>query len=291
VSEEVIDRIKARARLALRAERAMGLRMLPIVRKKQAANAAPASARTVFRDAPVAMRPPAALRAPAPTPPAPVAPKSSLFVTPAAPIAVPSEPFTAPLLDRGGKIARLRALDENQVRNCTKCRLCETRTHTVFGEGDPDARVMFIGEGPGANEDQTGRPFVGDAGALLDKMIVAMGLRRDTVFICNLVKCRPPGNREPAPDETATCTPYLMDQVEIVRPAIIVSLGRPASQYLLNSKLPMGRLRGQWHDWRGIAVMPTYHPAYVLRAYTKQTRAAVWSDLTQVVERLKAHQS
>lgn len=286
-----MQRIKARTRLALRADRAMGLRMLPITLKKQSLKAPAVPMRSVSRDKPLASRPSAIQQTPAPAKTQPAAPQKSLFVAPAVAIDVPSEPFISPRLDRDTKIARLRVLDETQVSICTKCVLCETRTHTVFGEGDPDARLMFIGEGPGANEDQTGRPFVGDAGELLDKMIAAMGLHRESVFICNVVKCRPPGNREPTPQEIATCTPYLMEQVEIVRPQIIVTLGRPASQYLLKSKLTMGRLRGQWHDWRGIAVMPTYHPAYVLRAYTKQTRAAVWSDLKQVVERLKAYPS
>ncbi|MGH7215226.1 MAG: uracil-DNA glycosylase, partial [Tepidisphaeraceae bacterium] len=162
----------------------------------------------------------------------------------------------------------MNALDANEVKGCTRCRLCETRTNTVFGEGDPDARIFFIGEGPGETEDQTGRPFVGRAGELLTKMIKAMGLAREQVFIANIVKCRPPGNREPAPDEVATCTPYLERQLEIVRPDAIVTLGKPATQYMLQSKLSMGRMRGQWHVWRGIKLMPTYHPAYVLRNYS-----------------------
>ena len=174
-------------------------------------------------------------------------------------------------------------MDENQVRGCTKCRLCETRTHTVFGEGDPDAKIFFIGEGPGETEDQTGRPFVGRAGELLNKMIVGMGLAREQVMIANIVKCRPPNNRVPAADEVAICTPYLERQIEIVRPGAIVTLGLPATQYMLQTKLSMGRLRGQWHHWRGIKLMPTYHPAYVLRNPTLETRAAVWSDLKQVL--------
>jgi DNA polymerase len=177
-------------------------------------------------------------------------------------------------------------MNANEVRGCTKCRLCERRTHTVFGEGSPDASIMFIGEGPGENEDLQGRPFVGRAGELLNKWIAAMGLRREQVFIANIVKCRPPGNREPAPDEIATCTPYLERQIEIIRPRVIVTLGRPASQQMLQTKNSMGRMRGQWHEWRGIRLMPTYHPAYVLRYYTYETRAAVWGDLKLVMKDL-----
>ncbi|MGH7193368.1 MAG: uracil-DNA glycosylase [Candidatus Saccharimonadales bacterium] len=191
--------------------------------------------------------------------------------------------FTAPLLSTEEKRTRLLAMDEQEVRGCTKCRPCETRTHTVFGEGDPDAKIFFIGEGPGETEDRTGRPFVGRAGELLDKMITAMGLNREQVYIANIVKCRPPGNRVPAPDEVATCTPYLERQLEIIRPQTIVTLGLPATQYMLQTKLSMGKLRGNWHTWRGIRLMPTYHPAYVLRNPTVQTRAAVWSDLKQVL--------
>ncbi len=174
-------------------------------------------------------------------------------------------------------------MDETEVRDCKKCRLCQTRTRSVFGEGDPDASIFFIGEGPGENEDLTGRPFVGKAGQLLDKMIGAMGLAREQVFIANIVKCRPPGNRVPAPDEVSTCTPYLERQLEIVRPRAIVTLGLPAAKYMLQTNSTMGKLRGQWHQWRGIKLMPTFHPAYILRSYTEQTRAAVWSDLQQVM--------
>jgi len=182
------------------------------------------------------------------------------------------------------KQAQLAAMDAQEVRGCEKCRLCKTRTQTVFGEGDADAKIFFIGEGPGENEDLTGRPFVGRAGQLLDKMIAAMGLLREQVYIANIVKCRPPQNRTPAPDEVATCTPYLERQLNIIRPLVIVTLGRPATAYMLNDpKLTMGRARGHWHQWRGIKLMPTFHPSYVLRSYTPETRRAVWSDLQQVM--------
>ena len=201
-------------------------------------------------------------------------------------ISPPSAPaFAAQLLSHDEKVARLVAMDSNEVRTCIKCRLCEKRTHTVFGEGDVDAKIFFIGEGPGENEDLSGRPFVGRAGQLLDKMILAMGLQREQVYIANVVKCRPPSNRVPALDEVATCTPYLERQLEIVRPWAIVTLGRPATAYMLNdAKLTMGKSRGRWFSWRGIRLMPTYHPSYVLRTYTPETRKAVWDDLRQVME-------
>lgn len=179
-------------------------------------------------------------------------------------------------------------MDENEVRGCTKCGLCEYRTHTVFGEGDVDARLVFIGEGPGETEDETGRPFVGRAGKLLDKMIAGMGLQREQVYITNIVKCRPPGNRAPMPNETDACAPYLVRQLEIIRPAVIVTLGLSATKYMLHdSKIAMGRVRGRWHTWRGIKLMPTYHPSYILRQYTAETRATVWGDLQLVMAELK----
>jgi DNA polymerase len=196
-------------------------------------------------------------------------------------------PFEGDVLPRERKLEILGAMDRDEVKPCTKCRLCETRKNTVFGVGDVDARLMFIGEGPGENEDLQGEPFVGKAGQLLDKMIVAMGLARDRVFIANIVKCRPPGNRVPAPDEVATCTPFLERQIEVIRPQVIVTLGLPATQYMLASKNTMSRMRGIWHAWRGIKLMPTYHPAYVLRQYTPEVRAAVWSDLQKVMDELK----
>jgi uracil-DNA glycosylase len=216
----------------------------------------------------------------------------NLFGQPATPqpAAVPinppgTSPFDAPLLSTDEKRQRLAAMEEKEVRTCQKCRLCETRTHTVFGEGNPDTQIFFIGEGPGENEDLSGRPFVGRAGQLLDKMIAAMGLRREQVFIANIVKCRPPGNRVPAPDEVATCTPYLERQLEIIRPPVIVTLGRPAATYMLsNPKLTMGSIRGRWQQWRGIKLMPTFHPSYVLRTYTEEIRKTVWGDLKQVME-------
>lgn len=272
---------KNRARLALRAERAFGQ---GAVRRFEEAT-------PLIGDDPVSPH-----AGEIPPVRAEIAAARGLFAggsspTAAAPGLVPAPiaaAFTAPPLDVEEKRRRLIAMDANEVSVCTKCRLCETRTRTVFGEGDPDAKVFFIGEGPGENEDLQGRPFVGRAGELLNKMILAMGFRRDQVFIANIVKCRPPGNRVPAPDEVDTCTPYLERQLEIIRPKVIVTLGHPAARYMLQTKITMGRLRGHFHEWRGIKLMPTFHPAYVLRQYTEETRAAVWSDLKQVMALIKS---
>jgi DNA polymerase len=268
---------KSRLRLHLRAERAFGLKSVPVGRQRER-DELPASECADEADRPVATEPVA-----------PVVKRTQFSKPTPAALFVPdadAPPFDAPALSADDKRRRLIALDQNEVRGCTKCRLCETRTNTVFGEGSPAARIFFIGEGPGENEDLKGRPFVGRAGELLNKWIAAMGLRREDVFIANIVKCRPPNNREPAPDEVATCTPYLQRQLEIVRPEVIITLGRPSAQYMLQSKLSMGKLRGQWHAWREIALMPTYHPAYVLRQYTLETRRAVWDDLKMVMKKL-----
>lgn len=159
-------------------------------------------------------------------------------------------------------------------------------TNIVFGDGDPDARLMFVGEAPGAEEDRQGRPFVGRSGKLLDTMIEAMGLRRADVYIANILKVRPPDNRTPTMDEAAADGPFLIEQIRLVRPEVIVTLGKPAAQFLLSSNEPMGRLRGAWRTFDGVAVMSTFHPAYLLRQYTKENRQKVWSDLLMVMERL-----
>jgi DNA polymerase len=189
------------------------------------------------------------------------------------------------------KSSELEAIDAGEVRACRKCGLCKGRTNTVFGEGHPDADIFFIGEGPGAEEDAQGRPFVGRAGELLSKMIAAMGLTRADVYIGNLVKCRPPGNREPGAEEVQACWDYLIRQLRIIRPKVIVTLGNPSTRALLNATTGITRLRGQWQslpildaELAGIKVMPTYHPAYVLRAYTRENRENVWSDLQEVMK-------
>ncbi len=202
-------------------------------------------------------------------------------------------PDGGPGMSREQKAAALVAIDDGEVKGCTRCRLSEGRTHTVFGEGDPDADLVFVGEGPGQEEDRQGRPFVGRAGELLTKMIHAMGLRREDVFICNIVKCRPPGNRAPAPDEIAACWDYLVRQLEIIQPKVVVTLGNPATQNLLNTRVGITRMRGQWQSLPLLsdrlaetAAMPTYHPAFLLRQYSQENRAKVWSDLQQVMAHL-----
>jgi len=164
-------------------------------------------------------------------------------------------------------------------------------TNIVFGEGDPCARLMFVGEAPGAEEDKGGRPFVGRSGQLLGKMIVAMGLSRESIYIANVLKTRPPDNATPTSEEIRLCAPYLFRQIAIIRPDAIVTLGLPATRALLNTTDSMSRLRGRWAAFGApggveIAVMPTYHPAFLLRSYTAENRAKVWSDLKQVMERL-----
>lgn len=188
---------------------------------------------------------------------------------------------------------QLKVLDEQQVKGCTKCPLSETRTNTVFGQGSPDARLVFVGEAPGYDEDQQGLAFVGRAGQLLSRMITAMGLTRDEVFICNVLKCRPPDNRTPATDEIAACSPYLFGQLTTLAPEVIVALGAPAAQTLLNTTQGIGRLRGRFHDFHPsgsamigepVPLMPTYHPAYLLRSPGEKGKA--WDDLKKVMTRL-----
>lgn len=167
---------------------------------------------------------------------------------------------------------------KESVEGCVACRLCNSRTRTVFGVGDPDADWLYVGEGPGAQEDALGEPFVGQAGKLLDNMLMAMGLKRGRdVFIANIVKCRPPGNREPSDDEAQCCEPYLARQIELIKPKLIVALGKTAARNLLNTDASIGSLRGRLHQHKGIPVIVTYHPAYLLR--TLVAKAKAWEDL------------
>lgn len=182
--------------------------------------------------------------------------------------------------------ARLREIRE-RIGDCTRCRLHERRTNIVFGVGDPRARLMFVGEGPGAEEDARGEPFVGRAGQKLDQMIASIGFERGQVYIANIVKCRPPDNRTPQPDEVATCSPFLAEQIMAIRPAVIVALGSPAAKTLLRTNVGITKLRGRWHEFNGIPVMPTFHPAYLLRAYTQENRARVWEDLKAARDRVE----
>jgi uracil-DNA glycosylase family 4 len=172
------------------------------------------------------------------------------------------------------------------IGDCRRCKLWSGRTHLVFGVGNPNAEVMFVGEGPGRDEDLKGEPFVGRAGQLLTDIITkGMGLRREDVYIANVVKCRPPENRNPEPDEVESCEPFLKKQIDLVRPKIVVALGKFAVQCLLQSKQPISRLRGNWHDYHGVKLMPTFHPAYLLR--NPGEKKLVWEDIKKVIQELK----
>lgn len=170
------------------------------------------------------------------------------------------------------------------LAGCEACRLSSTRTKVVVGEGSANARVMFVGEGPGAEEDRTGRPFVGHAGRLLDRMILAMGFERGETYIANVVKCRPPGNRDPKTDEIAACSTFLDRQIELIRPEVIVALGRFAANRLTGTEKPLGALRGRWSRYKGVPLIATYHPAYLLR--TPADKRKVWDDLKLVMRKL-----
>lgn len=189
------------------------------------------------------------------------------------------------------KEEKLEAVAE-AVRGCRKCGLCEGRTNAVPGEGNPQARLVFVGEGPGADEDESGRPFVGRAGQLLTKMIAGMKLSREQVFICNTVKCRPPQNRDPLPAEKLACAEYLKAQLDIIQPDYIVALGSHAAKELLKTDTAIGKLRGKFHEYKTsagakpIKLMPTYHPAYLLRNYSDENRVRVWEDLKMVMREM-----
>jgi uracil-DNA glycosylase family 4 len=177
---------------------------------------------------------------------------------------------------------------QEQLGDCKRCGLCERRNRIVFGSGNPDADLMFIGEGPGEQEDIQGLPFVGHAGDLLTQMIEkGIETPRADVYICNIVKCRPPGNRNPLPDEIAACRPFLDGQIDAVRPKVIVSLGKPASGLLLGRNVAITRERGTWQSYRGIPLMPTFHPAFLLRQYSLENRRRVWGDLKQAIARTR----
>jgi DNA polymerase len=175
---------------------------------------------------------------------------------------------------------------------CTRCRLSTGRTQIVFGDGNPAAKLLFVGEGPGEQEDLRGIPFCGRAGELLTSMIEkGLGIPRSEVYICNIVKCRPPGNRTPLPDEVAACRPFLDGQIEAIGPRVIVALGKPAASLLLGRDIAITKVRGTWHEYRGIPVMPTFHPAFVLRQYTPENRRLVWEDLKAALARAQEHRA
>jgi DNA polymerase len=217
-----------------------------------------------------------------PAPAAVVAPPPAAVARPVAAPAVtkpvgppPSATLTTPFA----------TLDEvrTELGDCKRCKLCSGRKQLVFGVGNPRAELVFVGEGPGEEEDKQGIPFVGAAGQLLTKMIEAMKFKRDEVYICNVVKCRPPGNRNPEPDEIAACEPFLKAQLAVLKPKVIVALGKFAAQTLLRVDTPITRLRGQWRSYEGIELMPTYHPAYLLRQPDEKKKA--WMDLQDVMRK------
>jgi len=262
----------------------MGVRVwLPAAAPPETAAEAPASEPATAQPAPVMTPPrtvpsavPAAVEPPRAAPPAPVRLTS--------PVAAPA---AIPLAVTGARPAGVEQMDwpalEAAVAGCQACDLCQSRQHTVFGVGDRQARWMVVGEAPGEQEDRQGEPFVGPAGQLLDNMLRAIGLDRAAegpehgVFIANVLKCRPPSNRNPQPEEMAQCEPYLRRQVALVRPKIILAMGRFAVQSLLRTSEPIGKLRGRVHHYEGVPVIVTYHPAYLLR--NQPDKAKAWADL------------
>lgn len=233
----------------------------------------------------VPTEPRAAPRAPHPQPTT-VAAAASAPARTAPPPAARAPALVAPVPQRSS--AQLDAI-RTQMGDCRLCRLCEGRQRIVFGEGNPSARVLFVGEGPGADEDSSGRPFVGRAGRLLTDIIEkGMQLSRGEVYIANVVKCRPPANRDPEPDEIAQCLPYLQSQIAAVQPDVLVVLGKSAARGLLGHEGPMSRIRGQWQSYslgeRTIPVMPTWHPSYLLR--TPEAKRETWQDIKQVLAKL-----
>lgn len=206
-------------------------------------------------------------------------PRSARTVPPTAPSVEPGAPVSGP-----SPFPDLPSV-QAAVASCQLCGLCRTRTQTVFSDGTGRSRLMFVGEAPGADEDATGVPFVGRAGQLLTKMVESgMGLSRGDVYIANVLKCRPPGNRNPEPSEIASCRPYLDAQIDLVKPSVLVALGKFAAQFLLETEEPISRLRGRWGSRGGIPVMPTYHPSFLLRQPDRKKEA--WEDLQQVLHKL-----
>ena len=198
------------------------------------------------------------------------------------PMMAPSGPSLFEAVDKVQDDTLLKIRDD--IGDCTRCKLHKGRHKIVFGDGSAKARLVFVGEGPGADEDAQGLPFVGRAGKLLTQMIEAMGLERKDVYICNVVKCRPPENRAPEPDEVATCSPYLLRQIDVIQPRVIVCLGAVAAKTLLETNRGITQFRGQWLEWRGRKLMATYHPAYLLR--NPNAKGEVWKDLQKVMAEL-----
>jgi uracil-DNA glycosylase len=202
---------------------------------------------------------------------------------PAAIGAFPADVLSAPKRTSAGKTVTLSEV-KSELGDCQRCSLGGTRTNIVFGEGNPKAEIAFVGEAPGGDEDIQGRPFVGRAGQLLTKIIAAMGLKRSDVYICNILKCRPPGNRNPKPEEIAACEPFLIKQLEAINPRVICALGTFAAHTLLKTDVPITVLRGKFHSYHGIQLMPTYHPAYLLR--NAGAKKQVWEDVQKIMKAL-----
>ena len=275
--------------------KARGVHFVPVAPETLAAlnqPRRPAPARSHTPPSAPALQPAPASK-PAPTFARPAAPKPPIEQTLS--LALPGEePAAAPaaVLSPEAKAAAFAELRE-RATGCVKCaHLASSRKNVVFGVGSLDAELMFIGEAPGADEDEQGEPFVGKAGQLLTKIIQAMGLTRDTVYIGNILKCRPDtpgqaaGNRKPTPDEMKTCIPYLHEQIDLIRPKVIVALGATAVEGLLGKTIGITRLRGNWKTYRGTPLMPTYHPAYLLRNQAPSEKRRVWEDMLQVMEKL-----
>ena len=205
----------------------------------------------------------------------------SVYVVSESQISIISEPEYYLSLDKDRALQQLK----EEIGDCTRCKLHKERKNIVFGEGSSGARLMFIGEGPGRDEDIQARPFVGEAGKLLTKLIEKMGMKREDIYIANIVKCRPPFNRDPEEDEIATCKPFVERQAEIINPKVIMSLGRVSAQSLLGMKIPIGRMRGNFFSFNEIPLMPTFHPAYLLR--NPKDKWLVWDDAQKVLEKLK----
>jgi len=203
---------------------------------------------------------------------------------------VPAAPVQQPVQSKDSD-QPAESLDEVRagMDDCCCCGLGATRSKLVFGTGNPNARLVLVGEAPGREEDIKGEPFVGEAGRLLDRILLAMGLQRGDVYICNVLKCRPPNNRDPLPEEVATCEQFLIRQIAAIRPQVIIGLGRFAVHCLLKNKTPISRIRGEWQSYQGIPLMPTYHPAYLLR--NPEGKRDVWQDMKEVLRLLNASDS
>ena len=220
-------------------------------------------------------------------------PKPASQITPERSAATTSTSFVGNILPTGG-VSLFTAVEKvkddsllkirEDIGDCTRCKLHKGRNKIVFGDGNPKAQLVFVGEAPGADEDKQGIPFVGRAGKLLTQMIEAMGLQRQDVYICNVVKCRPPGNRKPEDDEVSTCSPYLLRQLDTIAPKVLVCLGAVAAQTLLETDRGISQFRGEWLEWRGHKLMATYHPAYLLR--NPAAKSEVWKDLQKVMAEL-----